>query len=50
MLALLQRLRKLLSDPEAGPLLTALLREAVPEYTPGGNGAEDPYPPELTPL
>jgi FlaA1/EpsC-like NDP-sugar epimerase len=47
---LLQRLQGLLSDPGAGPALAALLSDAVPEYTPGGNGADDPYPPELTPL
>jgi FlaA1/EpsC-like NDP-sugar epimerase len=46
----LQQLQLLLSDPAAGPRLGALLRKAVPEYTPGGNGADDPYPPELTPL
>lgn len=46
----LQRLQQLLSDPHAGPALAALLREAVPEYTPGGNGEDDPYPPELSPL
>jgi FlaA1/EpsC-like NDP-sugar epimerase len=48
--ATLERLQALLANPGAGPLLTALLRDAVPEYTPGGNGADDPYPPELTPL
>ena len=44
------RLGQLLSDPAAVPQLAALLHDAVPEYTPGGNGADDPYPPELTPL
>lgn len=46
----LQRLQELLSDPGAQAALAALLREAVPEYTPGGNGADDPYPPELSPF
>ena len=50
MRAKLQSLRQLLSDPGAEAALGALLRDAVPEYTPGGNGAEDPYPPELSPF
>ena len=49
MRGILQRLQRLLSDPEAEPALEALLREAVPEYTPGGNGEHDPYPSELSP-
>ncbi|HQZ30865.1 MAG TPA: nucleoside-diphosphate sugar epimerase/dehydratase [Arenimonas sp.] len=50
MRGMLLRLSQLLSDPAAVPQLAALLHDAVPEYTPGGNGADDPYPPELTPL
>lgn len=52
MRAKLQRLQQLLSEsgPEAAVALAALLRDAVPEYTPGGNGAENPYPPELAPF
>ena len=44
------RLQLLLSDPGAEAALEALLRDAVPEYTPGGNGEADPYPPELSPV
>ena len=44
------RLHELLSDPDAEAALAALLRDAVPEYTPGGNGGDDPYPKELSPF
>ena len=50
MRVMLEQLQLLLSNPASGPALAALLRDAVPEYTPGGNGVQDPYPPELTPL
>ncbi|MBW8368190.1 MAG: polysaccharide biosynthesis protein [Arenimonas sp.] len=46
----LQRLQLLLSDPSAQDALESLLRNAVPEYNPGGNGGDDPYPPELSPF
>ena len=43
-------LQQLMSDPDAEAALLALLRSAVPEYTPGGNGGDDPYPKELSPF
>lgn len=50
MRARLQLLQQLLSDPGAEAQLAALLRDAVPEYTPGANGAEEPHRAEIPPL
>lgn len=47
--ALLARLDQLLVDARAEEALVALLREAVPEYTPGPEAADAPYPTDLQP-
>lgn len=47
--AQLGQLEELLRDPASGEALCSLLREAVPEYTPGGGNGDDPYPSDLRP-